>query len=55
MGGVSSNFVTHSFGWQNGTFINDTFVGVKVQSQFAVIAFDNGAGTLFDSLGTDTL
>jgi hypothetical protein len=28
---------------------------VEVQSQFAVIAFDNGAGTLFDSLGTDTL
>ena len=55
MGGKSSNLVAHAFGGGDGDFVNDTFVGVKVECETGVVLLDNGTCGLLNGLGTDSL
>lgn len=55
MCGETSNLVTHSLGWQDSDFIDDTLVGVEIKGKLGVVLLDDSTSTLLDSLGTDTL
>ena len=52
---VSSNLVAHALGWKDGNFIDNTLVGVEVDSESSVVLLDDGASTLLNGLGTDSL
>ena len=55
MGGKSGNLVAHAFRGSDGNFVNETFVGVKVESETGVILLDDGPCGLFDGFGSYSL
>lgn len=55
MGGKAGNLIAHTLGGCDGNFINETFVGVKVESEAGVVFLNNGPCGLFDGLSADSL
>jgi len=55
MGGETSNLVTHTLGGGDGDLIDDTLVGVEVESKTGVVLLDDGTCGFLDGLGTDSL
>jgi len=55
MGSETGNLIAHTLGGGDGNFINETFVGVKVESEAGVVFLNNGPCGLFDGFGTDSL
>ena len=55
MCGEAGNLVTHALRGGDGNFINDTFVGVKVECETGVVLLDDGTCGLLNGLGTDSL
>ena len=55
VGGETSNLVTHTLGWKDGNFIDNTLVGVEVQRQASVVLLDNCTSTSFNSLSSNSL
>ena len=55
VGGETGDLVAHALGWKDGNLIDNTLVGVEIQSESSVVFLDDSASTLLDSLGTDTL
>lgn len=55
MGGESGNLVAHALGGSDGNFVNETFVGVKVEGETGVILLDDGPCGLFDGFGSYSL
>jgi hypothetical protein len=55
MGGESGDFVAHTLGGGDGDFINDTFVGVKIEGETGVVLLDDGTCGFLDGFGADSL
>ena len=55
MGGETCNFVAHALGGGDGYLIDYTLVGVEVECETSVVLLDDGACTLLDGLGTNSL
>ena len=54
MGGESGNLVTHALGGGDGDFIDDTLVGVEVESKTGVVLLDDGTCGFLDGFGADS-
>lgn len=50
----SSNFVAETFRCNNGNFITNLLVGLKVQSQTRVIFFNDNSGCSLDGFGANS-
>ena len=55
MGGEPSNLVTHTLGGGDGDLIDDTLVGVEIESETGVVLLDDGTCGFLDGLGADSL
>jgi hypothetical protein len=55
VGGETSNLVTHTLGGGDGDLIDDTLVGVEVESETGVVLLDDGTCGFLDGLGADSL
>lgn len=54
MGNETGNLISQTFARDDGDFLADAFVGVKVERQTWVVLFDNHPRRLLDGLGTHT-
>ena len=54
MSGATSNFVTKSFGRNNGILVTDTLVGLEIEGKERVIFFNKRFAGSLDCLGSDT-
>jgi hypothetical protein len=55
VGGEPSNLVTHTLGGGDGDLIDDTLVGVEIESETGVVLLDDGTCGFLDGLGADSL
>jgi hypothetical protein len=55
VGGETSNLVTHTLGGGDGDLIDETLVGVEVESETGVVLLDDGACGFLDGLRADSL
>lgn len=55
MSGESGNLVAHTLRGGDGDLIDDTLVGVKVESETGVVLLDDSTCGFLDGLGADSL
>merc|ERR1739838_799964 len=52
VGDETGDLVFQVLGWPDGDFINDSGVGVEIESEFGVVFFYDSSGSFLDGLGS---